>query len=426
VNAAVSGTNFINGVDYLMQGTIVDKPLRDGVATNNSMFTYLPTWTGKYENQKFLINDWYLYSWSQWATTNNRNNDYYTERGDSIIEYDVESKTQYQYKVWNPEQGVEIGKMYVTTYKGNRWYNSFITKTKESEISYPGSIDNYNITGHSTYYFEKGHIGGYVNDYTWHDSAPTGNDLVLNTRTVYRYRARTITWNPTYSGSAETTPLKYSLYDTDGNPYEGVVKWSFASIISEHKNISVNSYSDLLAVNQYYFTAYEVIRMFEQDLELLENTYQIDVKDVIAYVAGYIADATFLAALPTTAQLALASLLTIIGAYDYAQIMNRQDEFNSMQDFFYYVESNNKTIVLTVSNLYTFSTSGNNLFGDIEYITTDKNYISMNYSENDGRSGFLSTSEDNYGFVYYGVSSTEITNNIYDAMMGEYPTIFAS
>jgi len=102
VNAAVSGTNFINGVDYLMQGTIVDKPLRDGIATNNSMFTYLPTWTGKYENQKFLINDWYLYSWSQWATTNNRNNDYYTERGDSIIEYDVESKTQYQYKVCNP------------------------------------------------------------------------------------------------------------------------------------------------------------------------------------------------------------------------------------------------------------------------------------------------------------------------------------
>lgn len=420
IDATTSGSNIINDVDYSGQGTIIEKTIRNSQAYNDSSYAYIPTYGARYENQKILINDWYLHSWSSWSTKNNRTNNYDDYRGESIIEYDVQSKKQYQYKVWDPEMGVLVGTMYVTKYKGSKWYNSFLTKTIESTEGYPGNISNYKIVDQYIYGYVKGYEGGYINDYTWHDDAPSGSDKILNTRTVYRYRSRTITWNNKAYSSIETVPLNYSFSDVSGNSL-GIIKWELMKEVSNYEDTasSVN-----VSYYQYFIKSTDIIDLLETAIEkkvedaLMQTTFS-DFGDIVLYAIG--SGVTYVN--PTLG--GAIGLATFVIDYIDSSIIYKMaaNEINTIQDFIDELQSSKETAVISFANI---TVNTGNMYSETLIYQTDSvniDYVSMNYKNNQISNNLVNFEGNNYGKISYLTSIDEVVNHIKLVLRESHPTL---
>jgi hypothetical protein len=426
VNAAyvIDGPTTSGYIDYSGQGTVIESPLRDGVSTISGDYLNVPTYKGKYENQQVLVNDWWLHSWSSWSTTNNRTNDYYTYRGESITEYDVESKDQSMYKRYDPEKYPVYTKYYVTEYIGNKWYNFFLTTSRASTVAYPGAIDNYDITNRYTELRVTSYNGGYEYDYTWRDSKPSSNTgyewISWSNRTVYRYRSRTITWNETAINSTERVPLKYSFNDLEGNSL-GIIKLTLNKKISEYEDIS-NVVSNNL--DQYFITSESIIDLLIEHVEDIDDQvtqmgFQ-DLGDLIIYVL----EIGITASLPPELAKYIGPILFALEYIDNLIITKMAlNQVNTMQDFLFELNNSNN---IGVINFTTIEVNTGYGYDISYYLTTDivdLDYVSMRYDYNDVGNLLMDLDGNNYGIVKYDISLDEIIYIIQITIMDSYPTI---
>lgn len=296
VGATTTGTSMYYGVDYSGQGTRIDYNLREQAATESSSgnYLYVPVYKGKYENQQVLVNDWMFHSWSSWSTSNNKTNDYNNYRGESITEYDVQSKVQYKYRRWDDEKTPLYTTYYVTKYKGSHWYDSFLTKTVRSTYRYPGALSGWTITDRYTEREITDYKGGYDYYSGWRDSAPFSPLdpwSSYTSRTVYRYRARTIEWNENANPGIESTPMKYSFNDRTGNPIDYGIKIVSNATISP--NASTGLFNPAPDDWNYDVTTYYLnTDVLEQELHHAIMTVQTEDSIILAIRASIQAGAS--------------------------------------------------------------------------------------------------------------------------------------
>lgn len=394
VEATLTGTKMYDGIDYSGQGTRVDKPIRKYQATLNGQYLRIGVNSGKYENQEILVNDWIFHSWSSWSTTNNKTNDYYTYRGQSITEYNVEQKTEHLYRRWNDQKTPVYQTVYVTEYVGNKWYNFFITYTDTSSIGYPGVVANFNISSRYTYNIVIRYLGGY--DYkTWTDTKPTSLPWensweAYQSRTVYRYRHRTITWNENSNPTFDNVPLKYSFNDTNGNPINYGIKWTL-----EHR-FSPDANDDITLV-QYHISAEDVKKLIEKDLESIEDSISPHWSGIVTHLGTNLLGHFLNSKLIGTILGKVGLVLALAEGHDYIISAIRANEINSLQDILNYaidldVNIAIETFSITYLNYNTGSLPTNSLEGNLQTITdrymnigyNNFNSISLQYIQNKG------------------------------------------
>lgn len=219
-------------MDYSGKGTVISGKIADnGDVTVSNGRVNIPIYQGKYEAG--ALDWWILHSWSSLGTGNNKTNNYTTYRGPAVTEYDVESRQEHQYKRYEKQDTYRT--KYHTTYQGSKWYNCGIFLFTSQWDKYEGNRDNYKIIKQWTTEDKTGTIDILVKSTEWRTSAPFSYAWenkweAYSTRTTYRYRSRTMTWNEKGGIGYEQVPLNYSLYNKDGTPIGNGVKWEL-----EHK-----------------------------------------------------------------------------------------------------------------------------------------------------------------------------------------------
>lgn len=377
---------------------------------------------GKYENQVFLTNDWIFHSWSDWDTTNNRTNNYYTYRGNSITEYNVESNLQVNYKRWDPELNPTVGILYVTKYQGNRWYNFFITKTESSTTGYPGSITNFDIINQYTEPYTVEYNGGYEYNYDCQDNQPSSNTgypwIAYQTRTVYRYKYRTITWNEEAYSITETVPMNYSFTDSSNNNL-GIIKWSLVKEISNYEDPS-----DAVNINfdQYFIAGYSLIELLEiaveDDVEdELINAQYSNFADIVTY-AGTVG----VGVVSPSLGIAISTALFICNYIDSSLLLKMAiDEVNSIQDFIDELSFSGQVGVVSFAQIEVNTGNTYNKSTIYEIDSTNINNVSMNFDINGIDSNLLLFEGQNYGRISYNISMDEFIGTLIGAIRESNP-----
>ncbi len=437
VDASIANAQMISGVDYSGHGTILNNKIRNGVAYNTTSYVYVPSYTGKYENQVILTNDWWLHSWSSWGTSNNRTNDYYTYRGESIVEYDVESKIQHLYRRYDPEHIPNYGTLYVTEYRGNKWYNSFLTRTETSTTGYPGSIANYDIVSRYTSSYIESYTGGYEYYGSWEDSQPSSSTnyswQAYSSRTVYRYRSRNITWNSEYLASNEIVPLKYNLYDANGGSFD-IAKWSFVPTISEYEPISGEGISMNLIIEQYYITPQAVVKYIDDNI----NAIQSDIDFLNTRTSGYwfaaltdIGASSGVSALLAAGELpgSLATVFALSAAIiEYSDILSIEEAANTIRTLAdlidYIIQEEDLVLVLGWECAIVHGVYESNMYESMYFQSSENQYVSMNFLENETGSAYLYPNQDNYGIVTFDHDASEVTNLLEEYLNRRFPRIY--
>ncbi|MDR3293740.1 MAG: hypothetical protein LBT20_06555, partial [Clostridiales bacterium] len=198
-----AGINVINGVDYSGQGTVfAGTPVALG---QNERFFKDDCLDVHVESGRYVNNGWWVwYTWGDWGTGNNKSNDYYAYRGSTATEYEVQSRTEYKYRLWRDNINPVYKMAYHTEFKKKvLWWYSY--ETKWSFDGYPTSNGsgwsiNNKWTGDE---FEK-YNGGWATESKYTTDWKTGGapiDLIAHakyelyeTRTTYRHRSRTMEW----------------------------------------------------------------------------------------------------------------------------------------------------------------------------------------------------------------------------------------
>jgi hypothetical protein len=226
VSASLSGSNIVNGIDYSGQGTKIDGQIAPGVATVSGNTVNVPIYRGKYEAG--VLDGWWLHSWSNWSIFNNMTNDYYTFRGNTALEYNVESREEHRYRRWDPNLNPVYNTMYHTEYRRVILGISFYS-TESSWDGYPGPKANHTINARWTTSEIRYYNGGWT-DHTGYLTSPPfrwpwePEYQIYMTRTSYRYRSRTMTWNEQGATTTESVPLRYSLKDRNDVPIQFGIK----------------------------------------------------------------------------------------------------------------------------------------------------------------------------------------------------------
>lgn len=314
--------------------------------------------------------------------------------------------------------------MYYTEYQGNKWYNFFVKKTLSSTVSYPGSIDNFDIVNRYTEPYEAGYIGGYRYDYSWQDSKPSSNTgyewISWSSRTVYRYRSRTITWNEEAYPSIEYVSNNYSLTDMQGNPLSKGIKWTLNHQISGNSNEDVS-------LTQYYVTASEIKDLIGNDLEYYEDA--ATGVDWPGWVVGLSGTALGYMIKNNIALDAIGGIGLIIAlAQGHDQIIQevRNKQINSLQEVIEAAEDLNVTLVM---EYYTVKYLTQNETGDLEYkyIRTlnaghsSSSYVSLQYTTNTGSNfGNIYNDPNLFGLVTYVQSGQVISDTLTDYLELKY------
>ena len=239
--------------------------------------------------------------WSGWSTYNNKTNDYETYRGDRVSEYNVQSRTEYKYKKYNEKKVPVYCKKYYTEYVKWVWFVPFY-HTVSSWESYPGSKSGYSINNRYTKYEIKYYNGGY--DYTnWITNTSYYDWERIYSRESYRYRERTITWNPNTNQGTEYVPLNYSLYDRNEQPIGAGIKWHYGDIEEKYMTQKTRNATETLLddkkpnernleIFQYYITSKDI--KIEIRNNLINSLYHLqneDLKIIIDTLSDELTDA---------------------------------------------------------------------------------------------------------------------------------------
>jgi hypothetical protein len=202
-----------------------------------------------------------------------------------MTEYEVESKVEYKYRRWNDNLNPVYKTVYHTEYvKKVLWiFNTYSEATSTS--GYPGAKSGWSINKQWTTQEIDRYEGGY--DYTgWQESAPfawTGFPFyergweLYTSQTLYRYRSRTLEWDSKASSRIEKVPLNYSLYNINGNPIEGGIKWIYSDVeekmtTQKDRGLEVIFVDGIpneknLSIVKYYITSKEVMARIRDDVD---------------------------------------------------------------------------------------------------------------------------------------------------------------
>ncbi len=186
---------------------------------------------------------------------------------------------------------------------------------------YGGNKSNYKIVDKYTKSEKNGTKQVLVQDNEWRTSAPFRwlweNDWkVYSTRTTYSYRTRNMKWNADSNLDYENVPLNYSLYNKNGTPIQGGIKWTYGAKEKKFtKEKDRNFFEGMIAesgvhernlnIDMYYITSKDVMKKVRDNLEKTQMDLYTDEAQLGSYIVNKIVDAlrdAGLVALAKTAQ----------------------------------------------------------------------------------------------------------------------------
>lgn len=295
-SATTVGTDVQEGIDYSEQGTVINKNINgNDNAYISGDYVNVPVYNGMYTVNS-IADSWLWKTKSNWSPYNNRTTpSLYNYIGETITEYDVESRNEYQYRRWNDEKYKTYSTVYHTKYRGSKWWNCYVTLNEESYNGYGGNKDNFLIIERYTTQEHTGYRGGYDYDYEWRTSEPwrwawEDHWEAWNVRKSYRYQSRTLRWNENANPGWEQVPLNYSLYDKNNDVINYGIKLKASSRISEDYNTSfLNPTPDNCNfTEEYYYLNIE--KATEQFLLTILHSQMTD--EITIYAKGLIQSGT--------------------------------------------------------------------------------------------------------------------------------------
>ena len=352
-------------IDYSGRGTSIQHAIAKGedpkVSANDIQ---IPYYQGQYEAK--ALDWWWLHSYSAWSPSYKdleSKNDPYIYRGERATEYDVQKGTEYLYQRYESRDVYDT--KYHTTYQGTKWYNCWIVLFTEKWDGYEGQRANYKVIKRWTTQEKRGTTQVLVQDSTWRTSAPfswawENKWSAYSSRTSYRYRSRSLKWNPNSNVQYEKTPMNYALYNKNGEPMYFGLRWELEPLLTKKTgflfiNRNDASISDNTRVIQYYVPYSAILNEFKDDIhdvkDLLMSEHLDD--DIGASIGGFAFEG-FIALLVKAGCKAatnfskLGLLVSVIGLYDTFNTKFTQAKLLEFINVIDSLSASNEVMIITV------------------------------------------------------------------------------
>lgn len=408
VSATTTGTKISNGIDYSGKGTVIDGDIRDGVATINGKYVNVPIYT--YGAYTYNTWDEFWATWSSWSTSNSKYSGYkgyrYAPENKHIV--DFESKTEYQYRRWNDKLNPVYKTKYITKYQKCTkvlFVNVYTYHTEYSYSGYPGAKSGYTIYSRRTERVLDYYRGGYEYYGAWSDSKPFTMPWETSwssykSRKTYRVKKIDCTWDPDWKNeSTELVPLNYSIYKSDGSPMYYGAKWTYSKYLSNEKNIP----GQIIVVDRYMLNSAGIAQLLNGKEDALDRLIANNGTSWWELAVGTGIGIATLQANPYVGA-AVFVAETLYGLQGAVIDSNMQSKYDSIKEILVMAQDYDINIVFEYYQAST--TNGGYSYYNMREFTTQRNYLSMKYQNNENpQYGYFTN--DAFGLVSY-IKDTKI------------------
>jgi hypothetical protein len=237
-------------------------------------------------------------------------------------------------------------------------------------------------------------------------------------------------WKSDSNAGIQYLPLRYSLYDTNGDSIRGGIKWEFNDLISEDKsNDDTFVVDQYYSVTQYYLTINELQRLLIYDVDDIQDAKGPEwIKAVKYFMDGAaFVDAAFI---PEIVTKTMGFVIWILEGNDYINKLFRDGTLNSLEELLRAAEKEKVVLVLqgerrsVTQKVFITPNLGSALHGpDIQFqvATTSKTYVSMKYSDNIAFVNKLDGT--NFGRISYIDDTVEMKGMIKRYIEAAYPIL---